>query len=224
MRVHNVHARDLAAPPETVAALLDGLGGAHDRLWPSAERWPTSQLALERPLAVGASGGHDPRVRYTVETYEPGRRVVFRFAPGVGLVGTHGFEVEALDAGRSRLTHTLACRVEPKLRALWPVVRRQHDALIEDSLDQAELAVTGRIAQPARWPLVVRAANRFELSLARSKGELPPGGDSQAARARTDHLARLSAVAVPSTLAGLAALHAAWALGWRWPGGDETST
>lgn len=36
-----------------------------------------------------------------------------------------------------------------------------------------------------------------------------------------DRLAGLSAVAVPSTLAGLAALHAAWALGWRWPGGSD---
>jgi hypothetical protein len=28
-------------------------------------------------------------------------------------------------------------------------------------------------------------------------------------------------VAVPTVLGALAALHAAWALGWRWPGGDD---
>ena len=32
---------------------------------------------------------------------------------------------------------------------------------------------------------------------------------------------RASATAVPVTLGALAALHAAWALGWRWPGGDD---
>ena len=29
------------------------------------------------------------------------------------------------------------------------------------------------------------------------------------------------AAAVPTALTGLAALHAAWALGWRWPGGSD---
>jgi Protein of unknown function (DUF3995) len=32
---------------------------------------------------------------------------------------------------------------------------------------------------------------------------------------------RAGALAVPPTLVALAALHAAWALGWRWPGGDD---
>jgi len=36
-----------------------------------------------------------------------------------------------------------------------------------------------------------------------------------------DRLGRAGAVAVPPTLASLAGLHAAWALGWRWPGGGE---
>lgn len=37
----------------------------------------------------------------------------------------------------------------------------------------------------------------------------------------TDRLARTSAVAVPCSLVGLAGLHVAWALGWRWPGGSD---
>ena len=28
-------------------------------------------------------------------------------------------------------------------------------------------------------------------------------------------------VAIPAALSGLAAVHAAWALGWRWPGGSD---
>jgi len=34
-------------------------------------------------------------------------------------------------------------------------------------------------------------------------------------------LTRAAAVGVPASLAALAALHAAWALGWRWPGGSD---
>jgi hypothetical protein len=34
-------------------------------------------------------------------------------------------------------------------------------------------------------------------------------------------LSRAAGVAVPIALAGLAGLHAAWALGWRWPGGSD---
>jgi hypothetical protein len=36
------------------------------------------------------------------------------------------------------------------------VFRPLHDALIEDSLDRAEHAVTGIVARPARWSGTVR--------------------------------------------------------------------
>jgi len=36
-----------------------------------------------------------------------------------------------------------------------------------------------------------------------------------------DVLVPVAGVAVPGALVGLAALHAAWALGWRWPGGSD---
>lgn len=36
-----------------------------------------------------------------------------------------------------------------------------------------------------------------------------------------DRAGRAGAMAVPPALAGLGALHAAWALGWRWPGSDD---
>lgn len=39
--------------------------------------------------------------------------------------------------------------------------------------------------------------------------------------APADRMARAGAVLAPATLAALAGLHAAWALGWRWPGGDD---
>jgi hypothetical protein len=75
-----------------------------------------------------------------------------------------------------------------------------------------------RLTKAAGW---MRVANRVELALARLQGRLPARDDVRPAHSATDRLARVSAVAVPSALIGLAALHAAWALGWRWPGGDE---
>ena len=74
MRVHNVHSRDLPAPAERAWDPVAGLASDHDELWPT-ERWPTSPIEFDRPLGPGAEGGHG-MIRYAVERYEPGRRVV----------------------------------------------------------------------------------------------------------------------------------------------------
>lgn len=192
----SVHHRELAAPAEPVGALLDGLGGAGDRLWP-ADLWPTTPFELDGPLAPGTRG-RQGQLRQTVEAYDPGRRIVLRFDPAIGLEGTHRFEVAPLGERRARLTHTLDCRVRPKLLPVLPILRRQHDALVEDLFDRAELAVTGRVASPARWPASVRVANGVE-----------------------EHGARVAALLVPAALTAIAALHAAWALGSSWPAADE---
>jgi len=75
MRVLNIHERALDATAEKVGLLIDGLGSANDLLWP-VDRWPA--MRLDRPLGVGAVGGHGP-IRYCVESYSPGRSVQFRF-------------------------------------------------------------------------------------------------------------------------------------------------
>lgn len=187
MKVHNVHARDLAAPAERVGALIDGLGSKDDRLWPAA-RWPTTPFELQGPLAVGTHG-RQGQLRQTIEDYEPGRRLVLRFAPGTGLVGTHRLDVEPLGADRTRMIHTLECRVEPKMIVLYPILIRQHDALVEDLLDRAELATTGRVARPRLWPLSVRIANAAELSVARRRGKLAPAASPPAQAGAADPVA-----------------------------------
>lgn len=165
MRVHNVHSRELPAPAERVWELVAGLASRHDQLWPT-ERWPTSPIEFDRPLGPGAKGGHG-LIRYDVERYEPGRRVVFRFARGSGLDGVHGFEVAAIDTGRSRLTHTLDAVVEWKLRPLYRVLIKAHDALVEDLLDNAERAVGGRPLPSLPLPRLIRVANAVEGGLMR---------------------------------------------------------
>jgi hypothetical protein len=197
MRIHNVHSRELPAPVERAWELVAGLASDHDELWP-VERWPTIPIKFDRPLGPGAKGGHG-LIRYDVESYEPGRRVVFRFARKSGLDGIHALEVEPLDAQQSRLTHTLDTRVGLKLMPLYPVLRAAHDAVVEDLLDNAERAAGGSPAPPPPVPRLVRVAGAVE------------GG---VIRLRRDPLAWI----VPGTLAAIAALHAAWALGWRWPG------
>jgi hypothetical protein len=206
MRVHNVHTRELAAPAERVGPLIDGVGSAADRLWP-AERWPTTPFVLEGPLAVGTRV-RQGTIRQVIEAYEPGRRLEFRFSPGLGLDGTHRIELTPVGPTRSRLTHTLACRVRKRLLPLYPILIREHDALVEDLFDRAELEATGRVERPARWPVSVRVANAVELHATRAVRRLARRAD-------------VAGVAVPATLAALAGLHAAWALGWRWPGGDD---
>jgi hypothetical protein len=201
MQVDNVHTRDIAAGAAEVAALIDGLGTDRDRLWPSA-RWPTLPFELYGPLAAGSPAGHGP-IRYRVQAYEPGRRLTFRFAPGLWLAGTHGFEIEPLGDRRTRLTHVLRGRIDPKLLPLWPIVRRCHDALITDLLAQAERVASGREVPDARRPLWLRVAGDVDRRLAGPRSRAVAG------------------VAVPAALAALAALHAAWALGWHWPGGSE---
>jgi hypothetical protein len=146
MRIHNVHSRELPAPVQRAWELVAGLASEHDELWP-IERWPTIPIAFDRPLGPGARGGHG-LIRYDVERYEPGRRVVFRFARGSGLDGIHIFEVKPIDARRSRLTHTLDTRVGWKLMPVYPVLLAAHDALLEDVLDNAERGAGGSPAPP----------------------------------------------------------------------------
>ena len=127
--IRNVHERRLELPPVEIGLLIDRLAGDDDRLWPS-DRWPP--MRFDRGLAVGARGGHGP-VRYEVVAHEPGRLAAFRFAPGVGLEGTHRFEREG-----TTLRHVLEARTRGSGRLSWPLAFRWlHDACVEDALDRA---------------------------------------------------------------------------------------
>jgi hypothetical protein len=171
-RVHDVHSRELPAPVQRAWELVAGLASERDELWP-AERWPTSPIELDRPLGPGARGGHGV-IRYDVERYEQGRRVVFRFAPDSGLDGIHAFEVEPIDARRSRLTHVLDTRVGWRLMPLQGLLRAAHGALIEDLLDNAERAVGCSPAPPPPLPRLLRVANAVEGGVIRLRRAARP--------------------------------------------------
>ncbi|MEU6878771.1 SRPBCC family protein [Streptomyces sp. NPDC046712] len=154
MGVYNVHERLLAAKKSEVGALIDTVSaGAADRLWPGAA-WPS--MALDRGLTVGSAGGHGP-IRYTVAAYVPGTWVRFTFTEPRGFQGFHEFAVLPVDEEHTLLRHTLAMRPRGLARVMWPLAFRWlHDALLEDSLDRAELEVMGTIARRARWTPYVR--------------------------------------------------------------------
>lgn len=134
MQVRNTHERMLPVSPEIAGAMLDSLASEQDRLWPR-DRWPA--MRFDRPLCVGAVGGHGP-IRYFVQTYHPGERVCFRFTKPRGFIGTHGFEIEPIAPDSVRLRHTLTMEATGPALLSWPLIFRPlHDALIEDSFDRA---------------------------------------------------------------------------------------
>jgi hypothetical protein len=152
--IRNVHERTIEAPAERVGRLIDRLGGPEDELWPRPKWTP---LRLDRPIQVGADGGHGS-IRYAVTEYEPGRRVRFVFHPETGIEGWHEFAVEPLDERRCRVRHVLLGRPRGiAMRILVPLaVVHLHDALLEDLFDNAERAATGTVRAPAGWSPWVR--------------------------------------------------------------------
>lgn len=166
MHVLNVHERLLDAPASHVGALLDSLSSADDALWPHRD-WPA--MRFDRPLGVGAVGGHGP-IRYTVEEYTPGRQVRFRFTGPRGFDGTHAFHVEPSDGGRTLLRHVIDMEATGPAPLSWTLLYRPlHDALLEDALDRAERAVGGT-PRPRAWSRWVRI---LRWLVARARGRRP---------------------------------------------------
>ncbi|HYH30962.1 MAG TPA: DUF2867 domain-containing protein [Pseudonocardia sp.] len=167
--VRNVHERLVAAPIERVGPLLDRLGGPDDMLWPTPAWEP---MVLDRPVAVGAAGGHGS-IRYRVTAHEPGRRVEVAFEPGQGLDGWLTFSAEPAGPGQTLLRQEAEARLGGVMRLAWPVaVRWAHDCVLEELFDNAERAVGREPARPFRrspWVRLLRA-----LESPRASATAPP--------------------------------------------------
>ncbi len=148
-----MHERRLPRPAQRCAPLIDSLAGPSDVLWPS-NRWPA--MRFDRPLGVGAAGGHGP-VRYRVEQYEPGTRVRFRFTAPRGFEGFHEFELIPVTEGECLVRHSLVARMGWPAALTFPLFYRPlHDALIEDALDDAARFAGSPVAANRRWSRWVR--------------------------------------------------------------------
>jgi hypothetical protein len=175
MKVVNVHQRLLHASPEQVGALIDSLGSPADALWPG-KVWP--RLKFDRPLAVGAIGGHGP-IRYVVEAYTPGQSVRFRLTAPAGFDGWHGFEVLDATPAHCVLEHRIEMNTRGTGLLLWPlVIGPLHDVCVEDVLSQAQLSL-GNEPRPVPWPAYVHLL-RWLVSGGRRL--TPPFSRSQHAR------------------------------------------
>ncbi|GAA5164997.1 hypothetical protein GCM10023321_54420 [Pseudonocardia eucalypti] len=147
MQVLNTHVRVFPGGPERAGALIDSLATAEDGLWPH-ERWPA--MEFDRPLGIGADGGHGP-IGYRVAEYRPSRRVRFAFTRPAGFHGYHEWEVRPVPGGHE-LRHVLEMDAAGLAVLSWPVIwRPMHDALIEDALDKA-----AALSDPRPWSRWVR--------------------------------------------------------------------
>ena len=150
MKIHNTHHRVIAASAAQVGQLLDTLGSAQDQVWPIPQ-WPA--VKLDRPLQVGATGGHGP-IRYHVSEYEPGRRIRFQFEPDWN--GYHECKITALGPHQCQLSHVIAADPGWSFSLRWlALIRPMHDALIEDLFDRVE-SHFAPVAQPQFWSAGVR--------------------------------------------------------------------
>jgi hypothetical protein len=169
VRVLNIHERELPVSAERVGALIDSLSSREDALWPR-QSWP--RMAFDRPLSVGAVGGHGP-VRYFVEAYTPGRSIRFCFTGPRGFDGYHEFAVLSLSAQSCVLRHTLEMTTRGPAVLSWPIAfRPMHDALLEDSLAlaQASLGQPPRVQKWSAWVRVVRCL----VSKGKSRAQVSP--------------------------------------------------
>jgi hypothetical protein len=164
MHLRNLHQREFPLPLAAVGALIDSLASRDDRLWPNG-KWPP--MRFDRPLAVGAVGGHGP-IRYSVQEYRPGQSILFRFSAPRGFNGTHRFDVEDRQ-GNTVLRHTLEIEATgPALRSWLLYIRPLHDACLEDCLDRATVSLGIDLKRPARWSIYVRMLRAVRQAVIRS--------------------------------------------------------
>jgi hypothetical protein len=155
MRVINIHGREIHAASSEVGELIDSLASENDVLWPR-KVWPA--MRFDRPLGVGATGGHGP-IRYNVEEFSPGAQVMFRFTSPAGFDGYHHFEVVPLAEKITILRHTIDMSVRGAALISWPLAfRPMHDALLEDLLAraQASLGIAPLIRPWSPWVRFLR--------------------------------------------------------------------
>jgi len=147
MRIHNVHTREFSATPKQVGALIDSLASSNDRLWPRA-LWP--RMKLNKPLAIGAGGGHGP-IAYQVTEYSLGSFIKFEFSKPKGFDGYHSFEVLKISDEKTMLRHTIKMNARGIAIIHWALwIRPLHDALVEDGLSTAGISL-GEEANLREW-------------------------------------------------------------------------
>ena len=171
MKVVNVHQRLLHATPLQAGALIDGLASPHDVLWPH-KTWPG--IRFDRPLAVGATGGHGP-IRYFVESYARGQSIRFRFTAPKGFNGWHACEILDATPVHCVMEHRIEMTLEGRALLTWPlVIRPLHDACVEDLLSRAQVAL-GNEPKATPWSARVRFLRWLAARMVPAPTNVMPG-------------------------------------------------
>lgn len=166
MNVTNIHSRSYPVGNTEIGELLDSLASKEDKLWPR-RMWPA--MKFDRPLSVGANGGHQP-IRYFVEKYEAGKLVQFRFTAPRGFNGVHRLEVLEKSLKETELRHTIEMTTQGPALFSWPIlVRPLHNALVEDALTLVEQNL-GLEKHVKSWSVYVRVL-RWIASGGKSGGQ-----------------------------------------------------
>ena len=136
MKVVNIHKRIIKKPKEEVSKLLETLSTKDDKVWPKVY-WPA--MRFKEGLKVGAKGGHGI-IRYSIEEYVLGERIVFNFFKPLGFNGIHKFEINEVTPFKTEVRHSIIMKTEGLLATFkWLfVIRWLHDALIENAFDTIE--------------------------------------------------------------------------------------
>lgn len=152
MKIENIHRREFPVSAEVLGELLDSLSSQQDCLWPTRYWQP---MRFDRPLSVGAHGGHAPLV-YDVASYEQGRAIDFEFQVPKGFDGGHSLEIVSKGPQSAELIHRVDMRTSAKAWLQWTLFFGPlHDALLEDAFVQAEHSL-GLPEQDEAWSAWVK--------------------------------------------------------------------
>lgn len=136
MNVVNIHSRIINQPIDKVSGLLETLSTVDDKIWPK-DKWPP--MRFNNGLKVGERGGHGI-IRYSVEAYELGELVIFKFLKPKKFNGIHKFEIKEINAHETKVKHSIIMKTEgfsATFKWLF-IIKWLHDALIENAFDTVE--------------------------------------------------------------------------------------
>ena len=129
-------------------------------------------MKFDRPLCIGAKGGHGP-IGYFVEEYNPGQFIKFRFTKPKGFNGFHKFDVVKGLQEAVLLRHTIEMNLHGPALLTWPlIIRPLHDALLEDALAKAQ-STLGMVPQMTAWSPWVKLI-RWMMSGGKAQSQIMP--------------------------------------------------
>jgi carbon monoxide dehydrogenase subunit G len=129
VKVHNVHERRVAAPPDEVTALFSDM----DRLW------PTQMYPAPQPV--------DGRLRVGPMLWQPVERsdapAAYRIVSPADFPADHWFDVRPDGQGGTLLRHTVEGDAVGPFESVWrDRIEPLHDAFIEALFDRAQEEVS----------------------------------------------------------------------------------